>query len=628
MPVALLLSLSLLQAPTTPEPRQLTPQLSNEVLQNPFMGVYLQYPPLDAKPDEWFMGLSDIAYFRLHWCDVNPEPGVYRFDEFLGPLFDVWVKQHRKRVAFRVMSQSMHGNKEYVTPKWVFDAGVPGVEHVGLSVPRQVNPAFWNQRYLELQAEFIAKLGAWLDGREGLEFVDLGGIGEWGEMHLARWTQADFDATGYTDAGYVAAYRRMIDDYAKAFPRTPVFLNVGGPERLSINDYAAARGMHLRQDGLKHDGASYNVESKLYPTYAPRGTLCNLEFHSGWSAMQQNGWDVPTTFAKALASPIAYLNSNLFGGAGYRKAPPEAREMLLDAARRIGYRFVVTGVELPAAGRVSATLPGRLVVRSFWRNDGIAWSHGSYAVTMLLVNAAGEVVSSDLQYPPTPTTRWDPGASQEQMHRLVLPPGTPAGTYRLLVSMVWPETGRVIQLGLAGRDAAGRYPLGEVELHLSTAVGGVVWQTDFETGEAAGWAAATGTQVSMAAGGHDSQRALRLTGTCRNTWNYGHLRLPVPLQPAARYRLSGWMRVERVEPAKAPYVKVGVNAADGKWIDNFNAAPYDLRQSGTWQRFDRVFEVPLRGAAGDLAIERGGLEGERSVDLLLDDLRLELLDAP
>ena len=53
--------------------------------------------------------------------------------------------------------------------------------------------------------------------------MDIGGIGEWGEMHLGlhiqgRWTPQQLEETGFTRDKYVAAYRRVIDAHAAAFP--------------------------------------------------------------------------------------------------------------------------------------------------------------------------------------------------------------------------------------------------------------------------------------------------------------------------------------------------------------------------------------------------------------------------
>jgi hypothetical protein len=69
------------------------------------------------------------------------------------------------------------------------------------------------------------------------------------------------EETGFTRDKYVAAYRRVIDAHAAAFPRTRVFLNVGS--YAEINDYAALRGCHFRQDGPTPNGPGANV-GKLY----------------------------------------------------------------------------------------------------------------------------------------------------------------------------------------------------------------------------------------------------------------------------------------------------------------------------------------------------------------------------
>ena len=58
---------------------------------------------------------------------------------------------------------------------------------------------FWDSRYLNIQCEFIKQLGKHLDGRPGLEFIDIGAIGEWGEMHLMRWTPQQLEETGFTE---------------------------------------------------------------------------------------------------------------------------------------------------------------------------------------------------------------------------------------------------------------------------------------------------------------------------------------------------------------------------------------------------------------------------------------------
>ena len=609
------------------EPQVYVPPVSDAVLFNPRMGLYLQYPTTDAEPAEWFMQVADIAYYRLDWSDVNPEPGVYTFDDYFGPLFDFWVTQQHKRVAFRVMCQSMHSVKRYVTPKWVFDEGVPGYPHTSVRGEEQIDPAFWNDQYLDLQCEFIAKLGEYLDGKPGMEFVDIGSIGQWGEMHLQLWTPEQLSDSGFTETRYNAAYRRCIDAYAEAFPNTEVFLNVGGPNHQSINDYAAIKGVNFRQDGLKPGGASYNCGEWLYQPYSRRGVVCNFEFHSGWDGMTQKGWDHQQTVEDGLSAPISYLNTNLFGGSSYRKAPPEAIELLTDAAKRIGYRFQVTSVESQPQVTLPPNTPARVRAKTTWVNVGVAPCYDSLSIDWLLLDAQGQVVVSERTFPLNPTTRWYPGEEQTEYVMLRVPAGTAPGQYRLATRMLLPEKDQDINLDIADRDTEGRYLLSPVELVPGEAVQAVAFEEGFE-GDAEPWAHGAQISTVIAPGGHDGGQALQITGTEQQGWNYASHRMPNPLLGGARYALTCWMKIDACDASQrhGPYLKVGVNDADAKWIDNFGTGKYDLTKLGTWQELTGFVEVPINGVIGDLAIEKGDNTTAVTVEMWLDEVRLELVE--
>ena len=103
--------------------RTVRPQESDDVLFNPGMGLYLagggglQYqPPADA----WVFQIADIVYFRPVWGDLEEEGPGSGYEDYFQPIFDFWVRKLGKRVAFRVMCESMHSSREYATPQWVF----------------------------------------------------------------------------------------------------------------------------------------------------------------------------------------------------------------------------------------------------------------------------------------------------------------------------------------------------------------------------------------------------------------------------------------------------------------------------------------------------------------------------
>jgi len=167
--IVLLPNLSWAQTDKSPPPipsllpmQQVVPAALTAPLVNPGMGLYLAgtLNPNDLPPEAWFSPLLQIGYFRDDWSVLEPDAeGKYRFDEYFGPIFDLWVKRWQRRVAFRFMSENMHSRRQYVTPKWVFDAGVPAVKLKGLYTKEQIDPVFWDDRYLRIRERFIADLG-------------------------------------------------------------------------------------------------------------------------------------------------------------------------------------------------------------------------------------------------------------------------------------------------------------------------------------------------------------------------------------------------------------------------------------------------------------------------------------
>lgn len=620
--------------------QEISPPLSDAILFNPGMGLYLagggrlSYQP---PPDAWALTLCDIVYFRPGWCDVEGEGPGSGFDEYFGPIFDFWVKQRGKRVAFRVMSESMHSRSKYVTPKWVFDRGVPGVTHRGLYAPEQIDPVFWDERYLKEAGAFVSRLGKYLDGRSGLEFVDIGAIGEWGEMHLGqhlpgRWTPDQLAETGFTRTKYVAAYRRIIDAYAEAFPHTRVFLNVGSYAQ--INDYAALRGCHFRQDGLTPHGPSAHVGKLYYRPYSRRGVVCNYEFHSSYSSMLKKGWDLRATVERGLSDPISYLNTNILSPAAWETAPAEVKKVFVHAARRIGFRFVLTKLKVASPFHVDGSSQGRLIIEHTWKNIGVAPCYESYALEFSLRDAGGRVVARQLVFPRKPTTLWWSGEGTTEHTLLRVPAGTRPGTYTLRVAMLLPEDlpgrrRRNILLGIAGRDQEDGYILCQVTAVATGRKTGVVYRQPFESA-GHGWLVAEGIDGALeATTAHGGDASLHLKGTQRGSFNFVYHQLDVPLLPGSRYRLSCWLKVDKLSPKSLrPYLKVGLTNVRNEWLTNCVTSRYDTGHMGRWQHLQGTLETTTDTAGGHLALEKGTKETAVTLDAWLDDVELELLEAP
>ncbi len=616
-----------------PKMETFRPRPTDAVLLNPGMGVYVYVGPKTHLPkDTWLKKVCAIAYTRLHWADLEPKPGQYRFDEYFKPMIDYFVRQLGWRIGFRVMSESMHGRTKYVTPKWVFDTGVPGVKHIGIDGKEQIDPVFWDPKYLDLQCRFIKALGQWVERHDFVEFVDIGSIGEWGEMHLGlhipgRWTPEQLRQTGYSDYKYIMAYRRIIDAFADAMPHTRVFLGVGRFKQ--IDYYAAMRGLHFRQDGLGLHGASAGVDKWLFPEYAFRGVQCNLELITGYEGMKRRGWDPREVIRTALRAHISYLNLN-FGWGVVTNPPPEVREAIMEAARRIGYRFRCEEVQVLAPVHVRKGVAPRLVTRQTWVNEGVAPCYESLAIEWLVLDAGGREVARKRVFPATPTTHWLPGEKVREACIIELPEGLKPGRYTLAVRLFLPEKPQrryYLAMG-SGRD--GVYPVAEFQAVAGTQAQATVAAIDFEDPkDFARVGVRKGIKKELARGkGIDGGTALRLYGTSEDTWAYATLQR-VTLIPGARYRLEAWLNVSRCEGAsKPPYLKVGINDAQDKCLYNANTERFDMRRAGKWQKVSVEFDVPADGVTGNIAVERGQFSGRITVDLLVDKVTLTLLSAP
>jgi hypothetical protein len=627
---------SLAAEPPLLKMRLVEPALSDNILFNPGMGLYLAggcrlsyQPPADA----WALSLCDIVYFRPVWNDLEADGPGTGLDAYFRPIFDFWVHQRGKRVAFRVMSESMHSSSKYATPAWVFEQGVPGVVHRGLRGQEQIDPVFWDDRYLDSHCQFVERLGKYLDGREGLEFVDIGGIGEWGEMHLGlhiqgRWTPRQLEQTDFTRDKYVSSYRRVIDAHAAAFPRTRVFLNVGS--YAEINDYAALRGCHFRQDGLTPRGPSANVGKRFYHPYSRRGVIGNYEFHSGYASMIDKGWDLATTVAEGLSDPISYLNTNILNPRAWEDSPVEVKQLFVEAARKIGFRFVLTKLQVPVEFHLDGKTPARLLVEHNWKNVGVAPCYESYALEFTVHDGQGRVVAQQRHFPHCPTTLWWPGEDVTERTLIRVDADAPPGDYELKVSMLRRHRReRRIRLGLAGRDEADRYHLCTVQGVATSRPTGVVYEQSFES-EGHRWSVASGIEAHLDSDTfHGEKFSLRLSGNQQGSWNYAAHHLALPVLPASKYRLSCWLKVHRLEPAKmAPYLKIGLTDGDGRWLENCQTSRYNMAAAGSWQRLEGTLETPLETATGHLALERGGQEIQTRIQAWIDDVKLELLEAP
>lgn len=430
------------------------------VLLNPGAGLVInnEFYREGASYNAWRSELFDVAYMRFRWKDLEPEQGRYNF----RPVLD-WMRPWLKagyRVAFGVKSSDMETT---CTPEWVFRSGVPAVSH---RKGKQRDPVYWHPLYMQQYERFVAELGAAFDGMNGLEYVDMRGIGVWGEMHLGTflegmWTKAELARYGYSDELYKAAYRRMIDAYRKGFPSTRLFLNIGAHDDLA--DYAAGRRVGLRSDALSVTaGNDLRAASRQFQRHCfnegKRAVPCHYEFAGEHAVPQQ----LATAVDAALRDPLSYLFAN---PGSLHQVTPEVRSILKSAARRIGYRLVPAVIALESGKDFPLDQPMEIAVLEEWLNRGISPTYFDFALRFSLVDAAGRTVHEEVVRPSLPTSAWHPLQLAKFRHILTFPADLADGDFTLRLSVEDPkQPGVRIRLGIKGGDDDARYGLGRIIL--------------------------------------------------------------------------------------------------------------------------------------------------------------------
>lgn len=196
---------------------------------------------------------SQLSYT---WAELEPREGQYRWDVIERDL-EPWAKAGKKcwieisTVNWRDRSGSR------VTPGWLFDKGVAGVQRANTAR----YPVFWDAKYIELWGNFIQASARKFDGDPRIEFLSTGGYSSGHEPNLSsrdndaltdQWKKAGFDGFNPSGVYLNRAIKPILKIYSSAFQRTPVAqtVHVRTDFDRAMNEYAAGLKFILISNGL------------------------------------------------------------------------------------------------------------------------------------------------------------------------------------------------------------------------------------------------------------------------------------------------------------------------------------------------------------------------------------------
>ena len=341
------------------------PARDNSMLLNPGKG-WVQYYGTDKYTRDYI----SVGYRRWAWSAIEPKEGRYHWkavDDFIRQF-----RQYGKKAAFGVMNISTGIGQQYVTPKWVFDAGAAPLAVPDPSSPtgQHIIPRTWDdQVFLRKFHAFVNVLGRRYDGNPDIAFIDIRSYGNWGEGHTGM-----LNAPGVVLTPPANLKQNYLLPYFEAFHRTQLIVPWGNDNYGIVYDWAVEQGAGMRRDGIlskwSKDGSECLRAHGRHPSV--------FEYCDDYADMKKGGWWKPDILRDV------YVKG---GKPSYLQWDPrifeENRDFCLSLGNYVGYHFVLQKVVVPKRLRHDEPLS----VQWQWLNNGVAYLYEPCHVAIALLDA-------------------------------------------------------------------------------------------------------------------------------------------------------------------------------------------------------------------------------------------------
>lgn len=314
---------------------------------NPGKG-WVRYSSISTGLSDEVLNLVSTGYARFSWYEIEPNEGEYNWF-LIDSALESWASVGKK-FAFGIMSANTATTEEYVTPKWVFDAGAKYTRMTssdsadGLTAASgQYVPVWDDEIYLEKITNLAKALADRYDGDSRVAFIDIRSYGNYGETHLLRLESSGTKALDFEGE------KKHIDAYANNFKKTKlIYPTANKSTHKDITKYAVERGVGLRYDGIMQD----STDGVLLKPVKDKNTAI-FEFALPYSNLKSNksgnrSWNQAAyiaAFNRALPSYMDLGQYNDDSELFYK----DNKKMVAQIANAMGYHFVIRKLGVDAA---------------------------------------------------------------------------------------------------------------------------------------------------------------------------------------------------------------------------------------------------------------------------------------
>jgi hypothetical protein len=328
-------------------------------------GFPIEYQPFTGSLTNQDYPPTAIAYFRVYWKFVQPEPGAYRWDILDKAL--VTARERGQTLMLRIAPYGTGPDKD--VPAWYRTLVAGSDLERNLPVEKwRVHPE--NPLYLKHFGKLIRELGARYDGHPDLELVDVSIVGAWGEGAGSEELTEPI-------------LKGLLDCYLDSFPRTLLVLQL--KDERATRYALGKRPVGWRVDCLGDMGGFSKTWSHMNDYYpqelirtgmqeAWRRAAVTMEVCWVMQYWKNQGWDIDHIIEESLKWHISSFNAK--SSAVPADWWPQVNRWL----KKMGYRLVLRKFTYPAVVQPQ----GKLAWTSWWENKGVAPCYRSFPLALRL----------------------------------------------------------------------------------------------------------------------------------------------------------------------------------------------------------------------------------------------------
>lgn len=326
-------------------------------LDNPYIG----YAP--SADSEALAEKGRLVYLNLLWSELEPQEGVYRWDDIEEEHNLKRWRTEGKNLVLRFVCDLPSDEEHMDIPQWLYDKTGDG-QFYDIEYGKGYCPDYNNEVFIDEHAKVIAEIGRHFESDGFLAYVELGSLGHWGEWHT-------YYPAGIPRMPGRNVREKYVDPYVNAFPYARLLMRrpfAEMPEGFGVfNDMTGHAQdtftwLHWIDHGGKYDSAGEENGLSPVPNIWDRAPVGG-EFTSSIPVSRMLKTDLDETLDMIAKSHMSFIGPKVPDVVKIEDITAESDKVL----EKVGYRYRVSKLTLQ-----TPFLSKDTTIKLTFCNDGVA----------------------------------------------------------------------------------------------------------------------------------------------------------------------------------------------------------------------------------------------------------------